>query len=259
MTARIAVGQAPFSADLEGNVATARELRAAASAEGADLLVLSELFLPGYRVADLDWPRTVTLDDPRLAPLVEDNSPTELLVGAAVDGPTGRGNVILRFRAGHAPEVAYTKVHLWESERGPFVAGDALSVIEVAGLRVGLGICYDAGFPEFSRAYARAGVDLIAFASAFLVGDEAHRYDIYHPARALESGCFVAVADAAGADGDDVFSGHSRLIDPRGRVLADLGENGRLAWVDVSPADVIATRSALPYLDHLQPAYRAHP
>lgn len=256
--ARIAVGQAPFSADVDTNVATARDLRAAASAEGADLLVLSELFLSGYRVAGIDGDRTLTLDDPRLAPLVDDGSPTELLVGAAVDRPGGRRNAVLRFRAGDAPEVAYAKLHLWESERGPFTAGHDLSVIEVAGLRVGLGVCYDAGFPEFSRAYAHAGVDLIVFSSAFLVGEEADRYDIYHLARALESGCFVVVSDAAGSDGDDRFYGHSRIVDPRGRVRADLGETGALAWVDVSPADVRATRSALPYLDHLLPAYRAH-
>lgn len=259
MTARIAVGQAPFSADVERNVATARGLRAAANAEGADLLLLSELFLSGYRVEGLDGGRAVTLDDPRLAPLAEDDSPTELLVGAAVEGPGGLRNAVLRFRAGHAPEIAYTKLHLWESERGPFVAGESLSVIEAGGLRIGLGICYDAGFPEFSRAYAHAGVDLIAFASAFLVGEEAHRYDVYHPARALESGCYVVVSDAAGIDDGDRFYGHSRIFDPRGRVLADLGSSGELALVDVSPSEVAATRAALPYLDHLQTAYRAHP
>ena len=252
------MGQAPFSDDVAHNVAVARELRAAAATDGAALLVLSELFLPGYRVDGLADGRAVTLDDPRLAPLIDDDCPTELLVGAAVASSEGLANAVLRFRPGHAAEVAYVKLHLWESERGPFVAGDALSVIEVAGIRVGLGICYDAGFPEFSRAYARAGVDLIAFSSAFLVGEEAHRYDIYHPARALESGCYVLVSDAAGDDGD-LFYGHSRLFDPRGRVLADLGASGRIAYADVSPAEVATTRAALPYLDHLQPAYRAHP
>ncbi len=258
MTARIAVGQAPFSTDVERNVATALDLRAAASAEGADVLVLSELFLSGYRVDGLDEGRTVTLDDPRLAPLIDDDGTTELLVGAAVETPAGRQNAILRFRAGRAPEVAYAKLHLWESERGPFVAGADLSIVEAAGLRLGLGICYDAGFPEFSRAYAVAGVDVIVFSSAFLVGDEAHRYDIYHPARALESGCYVVVSDAAGSDGADRFYGRSRIVDPRGRVVVDLGETTPLGWIDVSAAEVAATRSALPYLDHLHPAYRAH-
>jgi len=257
VTARVAVAQAAFGTDVAANVANAVRLRAAADAAGADLLVLSELFLPGYRLGGMDGDRIVTLDDPRLAPLAERTSRTEVLVGAAVSTPAGLVNGILRFRSGHPAELAYAKMHLWEGERVGFVAGDALALVEIAGLRVGLGVCYDAGFPEFSRAYARAGVDLIAFSSAFLEGEEGRRYEIYHAARALESGCYVVVSDAAGADGDSVFYGGSRVFDPAGRLLADLGADGELAIVDVSPETVAAARSELPYLAHLHPTYHA--
>lgn len=257
MTTRVAVGQAAFSTDIATNVENAVRLRDAADAAGADLLVLSELFLPGYRLAGMGGDRVVALDDPRLAPLVDSTSRTEVLVGAAVSTPAGLVNGILRFGPGRPAELAYAKMHLWEGERVDFVAGDALAIVEVAGLRIGLGVCYDAGFPEFSRAYARAGVDLIAFSSAFLEGEEGHRYEIYHAARALESGCYVVVSDAAGADGDDVFYGGSRILDPVGRLLADLGADGELAVVDVSPETVAATRATLPYLDHLYPIYHA--
>lgn len=264
MTVRIAIGQAAFGTDVAANVATVVRLRAAASAAGADLLVLSELFLPGYRMAGMSDERVVALDDPRLAPLTDGSSRTELLVGAAVSTPAGLVNGILRFAASGGVELAYAKLHLWEDERASFVAGQDLAIVEVAGLRVGLGVCYDAGFPEFSRAYARAGVDLIAFSSAFFTGEQGDRYDIYHPARALESGCYVAVSDAAGADGATTFYGHSRVFDPTGRLLADLGpgtgaiaDAGEIAVVDVSPETVAATRASLPYLDHLYPTYHA--
>lgn len=254
MTSRVAIGQLPFTADVATNVRAAAVLAREAASAGAAVLVLSELVLCGYRVNGLDAGRTVGLDDERLAPLTA-AAGIDVLAGAAVRTRTGRVNGIVRFRAGHAPELVYEKVHLWAAEEHAFRAGRRLSVVTAGGLRIGLGVCYDAGFPELARAYAAHDVDLLAFSSAFLAGDEAARYDIYHAARALESGCYLVVSDALGDDGEDTFLGHSRAYGTHGEILADLAETPGIAVVDVDPGQVRRTRRALPYLVDRRPSY----
>jgi predicted amidohydrolase len=238
---RLAVGQPPTRDAVEDNVAAAATLVRAAREEGAQLLLLPELQLSGYRLeaiaADAQrW--AVTLDDSRLAPLVEEVSAcgVSVVLGAAVqDAATGAlRNAMLWFSADGAVQHVYSKVHLWTAERRVFTPGERQAVVDFRGVRLGIGICYDAGFPEFVRSYARAKVDGVLFGSAFAVGDEQHRYGIYHPARALENGIYVAVANCVGAIGVTEYFGRSQIFDRQGRCVLDVASNEQLGVADLT-------------------------
>jgi 5-aminopentanamidase len=254
---RLAVGQPTTRNLLEDNVAAACSLVREAKAQDAQLLLLSELFLSGYcpRAIAADPQRlAVTLDDPRLSPLVEAVRAcgVPVALGAALRD-TGTGelrNAMLWFRADGAVQHVYSKIHLWTAERPVFTPGDRQAVVDFGGLRLGIGICYDAGFPEFVRSYARAKADAVLFGSAFAVGDEQHRYGIYHPSRALENGIYVAVANCMGVVDSREYFGHSQVFDRQGRRLLDLEPSVQLGVADL--ADESDTR-LVDYLTDLRP------
>jgi predicted amidohydrolase len=98
---------------------------------------------------------------------------------------------------------------------------------------------------------AQAGADLLAVPAAFTrVTGEAH-WHVLTRARAIENGCYVAAPCQYGTlpGGADCF-GHSLVIDPWGRVLADGGEGEGIILADIDPAEAAKARARIPALGH---------
>lgn len=255
---RVAVGQAVADPDEVVVVRSAVDLVVAAGRAGARVLLLSELFLFGYDVDRYTAPdAAVRLDDPRLRPLRDAcvRAGVDLFIGAATDEAGQRWNSLLRLALDGSVTIVHRKIHIWASERAVFAEGDGAALIDVDGFRIGFGICYDAGFPEYTRALVRAGAEIVLFASAFADGDEARRYDLYHPSRALESGVWVAVSNALGTTEGATFFGRGAVFDPSGRPAGALDDRPGLVTVDIDRDLIAAARRRLPYLDDLRAAY----
>src|SRR5690606_37496255 len=146
MTLTVATGQFASAGDVETDIGTV--VRAIEAAGDADLLVMPELFLGGYRMP----PVVVGEADPRLQP-IEDaarRTGSVVLVGACLDGPTGFTISTLRFGT-DGPRRVYDKQNPCDVETDHVVAGDAGVIIDVNGWAVGVAICYDGCFPEHAR------------------------------------------------------------------------------------------------------------
>ncbi len=229
--------------DVAANVATAVD--AVSRADGASLLVLPELFLTGYTLP----PAVIARDDPRLAPLQEAaaTAGAVVLAGAAIAGAERPTLTTLAF-GGTAPQRVYDKQHLSGGEQECFAAGEAGTVLDLAGDRIALATCYDTCFPEHGRAAADAGAVLYAASIAYYAGSE-HRRDLYTRARALDNGFFVAVGALVGPCGEGEFCGGAAIHDPEGRTLVAVpdGEQG-VVIADLELDLVAATRAAHPML-----------
>jgi predicted amidohydrolase len=70
-------------------------------------------------------------------------------------------------------------------------------------------------------------------------------------ARAIENGCFVFAAAQGGRheNGRETF-GHSLVVDPWGRIVAEGGTEPGVIFADVDPAEVSAARAKVPSLQH---------
>lgn len=250
----VAVGQAPpVCGNVDANVSTACELLAEAARAGASLLVLPELFLCGYDIEAIarDPQRhTVDLDGPefsRIGTACREHR-ISVVIGASIRTPSGSANAAAAVSSEGRILGAYEKTHLWNREQGVFVSGMELLAIDADGFQLGLGICYDAGFPEFCRAHVLAGADALVFVSAFGEGDERRRYDMYHPMRALENTVYVIVANASGPQGGVLFPGRSAVFDPSGIALARIDEPRGIAVTTLRSEELAHARAALPYL-----------
>jgi predicted amidohydrolase len=200
----------------------------------ARVVVFPELSLTGY---ELDAP-AITADDPRLAPIVEACAETgaTALVGAPVQGSSGRVHIGLLAVDRDGARVAYNKVHIHDSEER-FSPGDGPVVIDVDGWRLGLAICRDTAFAEHDAATAALGMDVYVAA----VLDHAHHAHV--PAERAQRviadhKVWVATASYAGSTGGgfDQAAGGSAVWSPDGTVLAQAGPTpGDLARATLSP------------------------
>ncbi|MEW2547613.1 carbon-nitrogen hydrolase family protein [Streptomyces sp. NPDC047002] len=218
--------------DIAANSLSAARQTDRAASDGARVVVLPELHLPGYDLATLaadpraqipvDDPESVT--DPRLDPLRASAQSTgaTILVGAALRGPHGSlTNSLLAVRPTGTVSAVYDKQHLWHADEAAlFRAGRHTSVLDVDGWRLGLAICYDMSFPEHARAAAVAGADAYVCASAFASGNE-HRARVYMAARALENTVYSVFVNPVGGPADRPCSGASLLYGPDGTLLTE--------------------------------------
>ncbi|MFN3929917.1 MAG: carbon-nitrogen hydrolase family protein, partial [Thermoflexus sp.] len=196
-------------------------------------------------------------------------------VGLARPAPSGRlRNSIALLGPEGAILGFYDKIFLWHFDREWFEPGSALPVFDLPFGRVGLMICADGRMPEIPRALALRGAQLILDATALVtsIGDPQARTNpqiIYMlPARAMENGVWVAVANKVGMEAESVlYCGRSGVIAPDGQYRA-MGSPDReeivLAEVDLRTAPgprirplkpdplMTALTEALPVAAHLQ-------
>ena len=116
---------------------------------------------------------------------------------------------------------------------------------------LGVTICYDLRFPALYRALAEAGATMLAIPSAFTKQTGEAHWNVLMRARAIENGCFVLAAAQAGKheNGRETF-GHSIIVDPWGRVLAEGGSEPGVVMAEIDPALVAEARSRMPSLQH---------
>jgi nitrilase len=151
----------------------------------------------------------------------------------------------------------YDKMHLFAFTRGEerydegktIEPGSDVVTVELPCGRVGLSICYDVRFPEL---YRRMGtLSLILVPSAFTATTGAAHWDLLLRTRAVENQCYVLAAAQGGEHpGGRRTHGHSMLVDPWGRVVAELGEGPGFIVGDIDPVRLANVRAELPALSH---------
>jgi 5-aminopentanamidase len=248
---RVASAQAvALSGEIERNVASATRLIDEAAASGAELIVFPELFLCGYDLSLLRRdPRRcdVEADDARLDPLRQACRTGEItaVMSGSVLADDGRSRTISALVVDEHGGLSarYDKQHVWRDERPLFRPGTQACLVDVRGWRLGLGICYDASFPEHARAAALAGADGYLCPSGF------REPTIIHPVRALENTIYVVFSNLLGEADGRRFCGGSAVYDPEGETLADAGSSQEgLAIADFDPAVLADVRESSPML-----------
>lgn len=249
--------------DVGHNLRLLDECAARAASAGARLLTVPELFLTGYAIGE----RIAALAEPADGPSAEAIARTAARHGLAIcyGYPERAGerlhNSAQLIGAGGERLLNYRKTHLFgEFEQRWFTPGQEpvaqVELDDLAGLRVGVMICYDVEFPENVRAHALAGTDLLLVPTA-----QMHPFQFVAeslvPVRAFENQLYVAYVNRCGAEGEFEFIGRSCLAGPDGITRARAGQGAELVTADLDPAFLAASRQANPYLHDRRPALYA--
>jgi predicted amidohydrolase len=230
---------------------------ARAARGGAVLLVAPELATTGYGAgAGLDR-LAEGPDGPLLSRLraVVEETGVALVVGFAERGANGLHNAAVVLAPG-APPVIYRKAQLYGDYERTLFAPVPVSTVttRVAGLTIGLLICFDVEFPEHVRRLALAGCDLIAVPTATPhCADSEFIARSMIPTRAFENHVFVAYAGWSGADDAFAYAGRSVLAAPDGgEALRAPADGDFLGIADIDPSAFAETRAINPYLAELR-------
>ena len=154
----------------------------------------------------------------------------------------------------------YDKIHMFDvdlsggesyRESNNYRPGELAVLADLPWGRLGVTICYDLRFPALYRALAEAGATMLAIPSAFTRQTGEAHWHVLMRARAIENGCFVFAAAQAGKheSGRETF-GHSLIVDPWGRTLAEGGSEPGLVMAEIDPAEVSKARARIPSLEH---------
>ncbi|HET9945551.1 MAG TPA: carbon-nitrogen family hydrolase [Actinomycetes bacterium] len=247
---RVHVIQLGYADDESPAVRTRRVADLVRAQEGADLVVLPELWPQGgfsydrwedeaepidgrvveaMRAAARDLGATV-----HMGSLVERDATGQLFNTSVLLGPDG------------ATLATYRKVHLFgfgEGEPKLMSAGEGVVVHE--GL--GLATCYDLRFPEQFRLLLDAGAEVVLLVAAWPAKRVAH-WRLLAQARAVENQSYVVACNTAGTHAGVPMGGGSIVVEPWGAVLAEAGADQEVLVVDLDPDLVRSTRSQFPVL-----------
>lgn len=154
----------------------------------------------------------------------------------------------------------YDKIHLFDvqltggesyRESNTYRPGEIAVTADLPWGRLGLTICYDLRFPALYRALSGAGAQFLAVPAAFTKQTGEAHWHVLQRARAIETGSFVFAAAQGGRheNGRDTF-GHSLIIDPWGRVLAEGGTDPQVVIAEIDVEEVTKVRARIPALEH---------
>jgi predicted amidohydrolase len=154
----------------------------------------------------------------------------------------------------------YDKIHMFDVDLGngesyresrTYQPGEQAVLSDLPWGRLGMTICYDLRFPALYRALAEAGATMLAIPSAFTQQTGEAHWHVLMRARAVENGCFVFAAAQGGKheNGRDTF-GHSLIVDPWGRILAEGGTEPGVVMAEIDMAEVSKARARIPSLQH---------
>jgi predicted amidohydrolase len=265
---RAAAVQLNSTEDKDRNLAAADRLTRAASADGAELVVLPEKFnvlgTPG------DYERGAETLDGRTIGWARDTARElgiDLVAGSIVERREGReklSNTSVHVGPDGELKAVYRKIHMFDVEVGGQVyresdseePGEEIVLSETAGgLPLGLTVCYDLRFPELFRILAVRGARIVTLPSAFTkVTGEAH-WEILVRARAIENQAFMVAPDQIGSHPPDKQSyGGSMIVDPWGVVLARAPDEESCVAADLDLARQGELREKLPSLANRMPS-----
>ncbi len=147
-----------------------------------------------------------------------------------------RGEIVARYDKIHMFDVDLANGESYRELRS-YRPGELAVVHDLPWGRLGLTVCYDLRFPALYRALAEAGASFLAIPSAFTQQTGEAHWHVLMRARAIENGCYVFAAAQGGKheNGRETF-GHSLVVDPWGRIVAEGGTEPGVVMAEIDPA-----------------------
>jgi predicted amidohydrolase len=264
MKFRAAAIQMLASDDKAANLGEAARWIRKAADEGARLVALPEVFIwRGSKSKEREAAEPIPGPTSRAMADLARESRIHLLAGSILEeipSSPKAYNTSLLFDADGNLFARYRKIHLFdvdlanglsarESETRAF--GDTAVVANTDLCAMGLTICYDLRFPELYRALVKQGAEIIFVPSAFTAYTGQAHWETLVRARAIENQVYVIAPAQFGRNPKSFEThGHSMIVDPWGKILAELGDGPGMVLAEIDLDYLKNVRAELPALTH---------
>lgn len=255
---KIAVCQIRTETDKDETMRKAEAMIAEAAQNGADIVVLPEMFNCPYSnkyfrsFAEAENGESIEA----MSAWARDNG--IILVGGSIPEKDGdklhntcfvfdrSGNVIARHRKAHMFDVEFENgISFKESKH--FSPGNEITVFDTEYGKMGVIVCFDIRFPELTRAMAKRGAQIIFCPAQFNMTTGPKHWELSLRARAMDNELFFVGASAARFEGFAYECwGHSAVVSPFGEVKASCDEKEQILYCDVDLSEIDSVRRQLP-------------
>jgi predicted amidohydrolase len=250
---RVAVAQLRASDDPEANRERAADRVREAAADGADLVVLPEMWPVGYFAFDAYDAAAEPVPGPttdRLAAIADELS-IHLHGGSLVERA---GDDLYNTSVLFGPDgdllATYRKIHLFgydSEESARLEPGAEICAVDTDLGTLGLTTCYDLRFPSLYRSLVDAGVEVLLVTSAW-PRERIDHWHLFARTRAVENQSILVAANLTGSIRGVELGGESVVVDPWGVERANAGTEARTAYASVDLDEVGETRRSFPAL-----------
>ncbi|SDN25496.1 Carbon-nitrogen hydrolase [Fictibacillus solisalsi] len=242
--------------DRESNLLNAEQKIDEAVSNGAEIVVLPEMWLSGYdfnhlgrHIEPLDGETSIFLSGKAKEHRI-------WLIGGSFTADRGDGvyNTSLSFSPSGELINTYSKMHLIGlMHEDQYLRGGLDSpLFDLGSHRASTVICYDIRFPELMRHYAVENASILFVPAQWPIQREEH-WKILLRARAIENQFFVVGANVSGRNENDVFNGHSMIINPLGKIIAEAGSEPTILYATIDLDSVSSVRERMPVLKDRKP------
>ena len=260
-TVKIALIQMKVVEDKQANLQAALQAIAGCARQGAQIVSLPEMFCCPYQTRNFPiyaekqggpvWSG--------LAAAARDNQ--VYLVGGSMPEMDEAGrvyNACFIFDPQGRQIGRHRKMHMFDidvpggqkfKESDTLTPGNEVTVVDTAFGRVGVCVCYDLRFPELARLMALRGARIFVVPGAFNMTTGPAHWEILFRARAVDNQVYtLGCAPARDPQAGYVSYGNSLAVSPWGEVIARLGAEAGVLWVDLDLERVEQVRGQLPLL-----------
>lgn len=261
---KVGIVQMNVSDNKDENIKKAVSMIRQAAKNGADLVVLPEIFMCPYdnkcfSVYAEEFPGECS----KAMMSVAKESSIYLLAGSIPEKSDGKiyntsyfynreGELIARHRKMHLFDINIEGGQKFK-ESDVLTPGDDFTVVDTDLGKIGIGICYDIRFPEYFRALSMMGAELILLPAAFNMTTGPAHWEISVRMRAVDNQVYmVAAAPARDERSSYISYANSMVVNPWGKVLACAGIEEGILYSEINLEDLEKTRKELPLLKHLR-------
>lgn len=258
MKCQIGLVQMPVTEDKTENLSRAYMEIKKASALGAELVILPEMFCVPYSTAR--FPDYAEEKDGQAQTMLK-NAAREcgvwLIGGSICEQDQGRyyntsfvyddkGNCVTKHRKAHLFDIDIEGGQYFK-ESDILSAGEGATVFESPWGKIGLGICFDIRFTKQADAMIDAGARILIYPAAFNLTTGPKHWELLFRARAVDGQCYaLGVAPARNPESHYVSWGHTIVVNPWGVVEEDLGTEAVTKVVSVALDTVGDVRRQIP-------------
>jgi len=251
--------------DVAANLNAASELVRAAARQGAQLIALPEyctlLDGSGRIMREQSPEEGAHVALPVMQSLARETGAWLLVGSLTVKLPDARmANRSYLISAEGGIVARYDKIHMFDvtlpggkviRESSAYGPGDEAVVAATPWGDLGMTVCYDLRFPQLFRALAQAGAVMIAVPSSFQRETGPAHWHALLRARAIENAVWMIAPAMCGEhpNGRSTY-GHSLIIDPWGKVVAELDDQPGITVAEIDIDRVTKVRGMLPSLTH---------
>lgn len=143
------------------------------------------------------------------------------------------------------------KPNLKIDEASDTVAGSKLGLVELDGVKIGIGICFDLRYPEYFKALSTSGAEVMFLPSSFRKATGALAWDVLSKARAIENQVYFCACNQTGGLAEKERCGNTQIISYDGSVISNIDSDEGIIVADLDIDKLRTFRNEFPVLKQI--------